>query len=296
MLPEFPNGHRLTEIKQEDASTEETSIPLGPREEVQQFISGDDRRLGDVFRLTRDGLSPEQIADHLNVSTSGFVYSYRRVINAALDGKTSNAPSVQAKVASALRSLIARGRDQLSLEALQLLQRNLNAIERAAELSEQDVASELVEPGEDSSGDVLQRLSGVSGIYAFSYGWYLESPVDPEQQNTLIKVGQSDDVGGRIRAYASGVRTHMPEPLALIRVYSTGDRNAQEVESHFHKLLSTARHTNPRRTRLSRRSEVGREWFLTNEDFLDAIAATMGLRTEHIGLSEFASDWAITGR
>jgi hypothetical protein len=81
----------------------------------------------------------------------------------------------------------------------------------------------------------------------------------------------------------------MPEPLALIRAYATGTRNLAEVEHTFHDLLESAGHFNPRRTGKSSR-EVGKEWFLTNEDFLDSIAKALNLRTLYIGRSEFAGD------
>ncbi len=81
----------------------------------------------------------------------------------------------------------------------------------------------------------------------------------------------------------------MPEPLALIRVYSVQDRDSAATEKTFHELLENAGHANPRRTGKSR-SEVGKEWYLTNEDFLDSIAKALGLRTLYIGRSEFAGD------
>jgi hypothetical protein len=81
----------------------------------------------------------------------------------------------------------------------------------------------------------------------------------------------------------------MPEPLVLIRAYATGDRDPAVVERRFHKLLETAGHENPRRSGSSSR-EVGREWFLTTEDFLDEIAETLELRTLYIGQSEFGDE------
>ncbi len=266
----------------------ELPVDFAPREELERFLAADQRRLGDVYRLTRQGLNADQIAERLNVATPGFVYSYRYQIDAALDGTVSSSPTIQRQVLAALRSLLSRGRDVLSPAALQLLQANQAAVERASEAD--DPASEALAAEEEqrSTSVSIDRLSGVAGIYAFSYGWYLESPVDPDHGNTLIKVGRAADVAARIRQYASGVRTHMPEPLVLVRVFSTGGRDLAETEKAFHLLLSTAGHSNPRRAGRPR-SEVGKEWFLTNEDFLDAIAEILGLRTEYIGQSAFAN-------
>ncbi|TFB68193.1 GIY-YIG nuclease family protein [Cryobacterium glaciale] len=114
--------------------------------------------------------------------------------------------------------------------------------------------------------------------------WRAWSP--PDRGNTLIKVGHFSNVAQRIRQHTSSAHTHSPEPLALIRVYSTAERDPEQVEHSFHELLRTAGHDNPRRTG----REVCTEWFLTNEDFLDSMAKVIGLLTVHTGRSEFRND------
>jgi hypothetical protein len=262
---------------------------LSPRDEIRELIATNEGRLGDVYRLLQEGLSPEQIAERLNVATQSFVYSYRYQIDAALDGKPTSGSVLRRQAVSALNSLSKRGRGVLSPEAVKLLQANISAVENAGADTDPAAEAEADIEAEQSATMTLAELVGVPGIYAFSYGWYLESQVDPERGNTLIKVGQASDIAVRIRQHSSGARTHMPEPLALIRVYSTGARNPLEVEHTFHELLESAGHFNPRRTGKSIR-EVGKEWFLTNEDFLDSIAKALNLRTLYIGRSEFAGD------
>ncbi|UCZ89101.1 GIY-YIG nuclease family protein [Gordonia sp. WA4-43] len=109
----------------------------------------------------------------------------------------------------------------------------------------------------------------------------METPVDPEGENTLIKVGRAQDVVGRIEQHRSGARAHIPEPLITIRVYATDGRDVSAVERTFQGLLQTADHSNPRRepTKRGVRNEVGEEWYRTNRDFLDQIAAALELRT-----------------
>jgi len=272
----------VTDILPDDA-------PLTPRDEIRRLIAGHEGRIGDVFRLSEEGLSPEQIAERLNVATQNFVYTYRYQIDAALDGKPTSGSVLRRQAVSALNSLIKKSRGVLSPEALKLLQNNRAAVEAAGLEGDPSAQAEADMQEEHSATHTLASLAGVAGIYAFSYGWYLESQVDPDRGNTLIKVGQALDVAGRIRQHTSGARTHMPEPLALIRVYSTGNRAPLEVEKTFHDLLDSAGHVNPRRTGLSSR-EVGKEWFLTNEDFLDSIAKALNLRTLYIGRSEFAGE------
>lgn len=258
-----------------------------PREEIEELIASGEGRLSEVFVMTRDGLAPDQIAQQLNVATASFVYSYRIYAEAALNGTVPGGPTLRAQTLSAVNALVKRGQGFLSPEAMNLLLSNRAALEVAQADHPKD-ASIASQEREDALL-TLKELSGVSGIYAFSYGWYLESPVDDVSGNTLIKVGRADDVAARIRNYTSGVRTHMPEPLALIRVYSVPTAELGSTEAMFHELLENAGHTNPRR-RGDRRSEVGREWFLTNEDYLDSVAKALRLKTLYLGRSEFAGD------
>lgn len=44
-----------------------------PRQELSEFIAGQEGRIGDVYNLSREGLDARGIADSLNVATQGFV-------------------------------------------------------------------------------------------------------------------------------------------------------------------------------------------------------------------------------
>lgn len=262
---------------------------VSPRAELEELLEANEGRLGDVYRLSQEGLTAEQIADRLNVATIGFVYSNRYQVQAILDGKLTPSLVMRGQATSAINGLIKRGRSTLSPDALLLLQTNRAAL--AYDSSESDPVAQAAEEIEEEreATNTLASLEGIPGIYAFSYGWYLESPVDAEHGNTLIKVGKADDVATRIRQHTQGARTHMPEPLALIRVYATNARDPLAIEKSFHEIISSAGHSNPRRIGKASR-EVGREWFLTNENLLDAVAKALDLRTLYIGRSEFGAD------
>lgn len=261
---------------------------LTARQELEKLVEEDQSRLGDVYRLhVLDGLAPQEVADRLNIETVGFVYGYRSRIDAILDGKVTTGVTLQTQVTAAVRSFVKRNRGQVSAAAAQLLVGHLALAEQAlAELTSSETAVEEPQRDDDAGVDA-GYLDGKPGIYAFSYGWYLEKPVDEKSGNTLIKVGQTFDVGLRIRQHRGGARAHMPEPLAVVRVYSVGAHDPIDIEKKFHRLLTTAGHNNPRRVSTRRANEVGQEWFLTNEAFLDAIASVLGLRTEYIGRSAF---------
>jgi hypothetical protein len=110
----------------------------------------------------------------------------------------------------------------------------------------------------------------ISGVYVFTLPHYLRYPVDTETGNTYLKVGHSQS--GVVNRFIEQTRTTaLPEDPILLRVYPT--ENAEEMETEFHRLLVAGGHL--RTTGAS----AGREWFLTNLDYLDEIAGRLGLET-----------------
>ncbi|RZI96226.1 MAG: GIY-YIG nuclease family protein [Microbacterium sp.] len=273
----------------EDVTSEVVVDVPAPRAEIEDLLRDHEGRLGDVFRLSEQGLEPDQIAEALDVATSNFVYTYRYQSQAALDGKPTAGSVMRRQAVGALNTLIKLGRGRLSPDAMALLKSNLARVEASEDEADPVAAAEADSKEQFEAATTLGELAGVAGIYAFSYGWYLESLVDSGRGNTLIKVGRASDIANRIKQHTAGARTHMPEPLALVRAYEAGRDELHAIEKHFHELLETAGHFNPRRTGKST-SEVGKEWFLTNEDFLDSIAKALRLRTLYIGQSEFSSE------
>lgn len=232
-----------------DSLEEQPQPQLAPADEIRALILEDQSRLGDAFRGLEQGLSAREISEHHNVATAGWVYNSQAVFNAAIEGQFSSSPSMIRSIASTLRSLAKAGRGVLSTEALALLTDRLREAERRveeAQTSDESTESEEEEQLEREVSKATDRLLDIPGIYAFSYGWYIEHPA--EDDRFLIKVGRAESVGRRIDDYRRGVRTHMPEPLALLRVYGSGERSTVEAERLFHRLLSTAGHDNPRRT------------------------------------------------
>ncbi len=139
-------------------------------------LEEDQSRLGDVYRLhVLEKLSPQDVADRLNVGTIGFVYGYKSRVDAILDGKVTAGATLQAQVTSAIRSFVKRNKSQVSTEAAHILVSNLALAEQAlAELASSDTVADEPEMGDDANVDA-GLLDGVPGIYAFSYGWYLAS-------------------------------------------------------------------------------------------------------------------------
>lgn len=267
---------------------------LTPDQEILELLKQDDTRLGQVFNLSvLQNLSSNEVADKLQVDTSGFVSNYLTCIRAITGESFTKSPSLARQASSRISSLIRKNKGSLSREALQLLkdrQAKLTAVvtESAASNSASDEPEE--EQFQEMSDADMNRLNQVPGIYAFSYGWYLENPEhrDFGEDATMLKVGKAMNLKARMEQHMQNARTMLPEPVVLVRAYRVSPDTLDTVEKTFHRLLSTAGHENRRTKMIGKRSETGKEWFLTNSDFLDAIADTLGLSTVWIGSSEFA--------
>lgn len=72
-------------------------------EEVKKALETDSTRLGEVW--DRPDRTPQEIAEELGVPTSGFVYSYRRIIASLVSDEVPAKPTSAKQVASALRAL-----------------------------------------------------------------------------------------------------------------------------------------------------------------------------------------------
>ncbi len=106
--------------------TEEPLEPpdLGVRRTLMTFLDADPSRLGDVYRLSEQGLTAHQIATELGVGSSGFVSNYRAIIRALLDGQLPTGPSMARQVTSAVNRIAGDGRIGSNARAylLQLLE------------------------------------------------------------------------------------------------------------------------------------------------------------------------------
>ncbi len=260
------------------------------------LLARDTTKLGDVFRLhIQKGMPIPEVAKELDVVTEGFIYSYRQTINAILEGRYPTAAISVRETRDSIAALLRSDISGLSKEAETILNQRLDDLNHllsqaqpnTSEAAHQTPAipqklsppqQELKVPTEPVDKKI-HKLDGKEGIYAFSYGWYLESPMNPDLGTTLIKVGHATDLGQQIRDQEETTASHLPEPLVVVRAYTTDPGQAKATEAHFRRLLETAGHTNPRRLP-HRRDQVDKEWFVTSTDFLDAVAMALGLRIE----------------
>lgn len=111
------------------------------RLELERVLESDASRTGDVHRLTREGLSPDQIASRLGVPTSSFVASYRRNARSLLAGHVPSGRISARQTAGYVRGV--RRKQALSHEAVAYLDDLIRGLERVAGAGEGHVAPAL---------------------------------------------------------------------------------------------------------------------------------------------------------
>jgi len=235
---------------------------------VREALAADDSRLGDVYRLTAEGLSAQEIAARVGIQATAWVYRKRHQIAALLDRQIPGSPRLARSTASRIRTWLSHADwDPESRSYLEALQVDLMAVSTDTKLVERE--------DEDAARSThAAEARNIPGVYVYSLPHYLRYPFDALTGHTLLKVGHSavdvfSRVGGQSRT------TALPEDPVLLRIYATTDnQSSREEEQHFHDWLEAADHSR------SRASKGGREWFLTSTKFLDRIAAQRGLPIE----------------
>lgn len=244
----------------------ESMVSVDPvRAEVQSLLEADRSRLGDVYRLDRDGHSPAEIADALSLSTTGFVSNYKAVINALTDCTVPGSPTMSGQVAARVRTWLKKpGLSDDLRHRLEELHTDLQhrAEDSVARSVENDRTLERTQQAEEAS---------TPGIYVYTLPHYLRYPYDPDSGRTLLKVGRSER-DTYDRAYSQGRITALPEDPILLRVYAVADGGTATVERDFHAWLEDADHDRSRSLR------GGTEWFVTSTKFLDRVARVKGLQ------------------
>lgn len=245
----------------------ELSLESRVDNELRQYLEADVTRLGDVYRGLERGLTAEEIADELDVSTSNFVWNYGKIIAALLERDLPTAPVVTLNVVRRYRSLLKKG--TWSTEARARLEQDLEVMEsRAGDADALAAESEAARQQTEAAEEAAR-----TGIYVYALPHYLRFPFDPESGRTLLKVGRSDrDIMQRLREQTR--TTALPEEPVLLRVYPTGEDDTAEIEAKMHRTLRAFDHGR------SAQRMAGREWFLSTTTALDALADLMGLVIE----------------
>lgn len=238
-------------------------IPEHLRSELEQLFLADSGRLGDVFRLDREGKQNEEIRKALDISSTSTIGHSRRSVESIRDGRNLPGIGPAQRAHRDLKRIMREQHGRLSPELRVALDERLEELRiHVQELEERG----LVEAEFEGGNDVVQTSEAIAGVYVWSVSTYLRD--EDDRQNVWLRIGQSDDVLRRFGDHKREVK--LPEPLRLLRVYSHHQVDPPQLEKDFHAMCSVARH---HRALVNNRE---REWFRSSLEFLDELAAQRG--------------------
>ncbi|HWN08226.1 MAG TPA: GIY-YIG nuclease family protein [Pyrinomonadaceae bacterium] len=265
---------------QVSAEADSTELGSGPNEAIQaelsSYLTGDDSRLGQVYRGLQQGWTAAQIAADLQVSTAGFVYNQKATIATLLEGQLPNSANMALQTIGRVRSIMRSS--GLSAITRQYLEAKIEELELLAD----DPQARAKEAQHAKDKTKQAEATNEVGIYVYALPHYLRYRFDPKSRRTLMKVGRSDsDVITRFRNQTR--TTALPEEPILLRIYPT-ETPSPAVEKTFHGLLKTA-DMSPNLTRVA-----GKEWFITKLEFLDEIARALDLEVHEVNSDELVDE------
>ena len=249
------------------------------RVEVERALDEDEKQLGKVWRLSREGLNPNEITEKSGYSKA-YVNHCTRMIKALVDSTLPNTTTLMARrYGPILRDFVKRHQEEYLSDA------TVAEIEKRADEWADECARRANDPvrREEEEQKLKRQTSAaekeeVPGIYVYALPHYLRYPVETSENDetddrTYLKVGMSErDAIKRFRQQRGS--TALPEPPILLRIYvCSNGMEIAEVERKIHRHLASADHV-----RSSERG-AGQEWFLTHLKLLDSTAELLGLET-----------------
>jgi hypothetical protein len=237
------------------------------RTELAGAIASNQGQLGETFRLLKAGVTENrELVEAGAAANHGAVGNLKVAIETILEGRLPQAPS---RAQQARRSIggILRDNPELSEAAV----RYLNDLRGRLEAIENDssrIEAEEVEL-ERASKEVEQAAEDQPGVYVFTLPSFRRVLQKDDPARYWFKVGKTDRTAG-IRIGEIRRVTGLPEDPWLARLYTHPTLTPANLERQFHLLLEAGGHGRP-----SGRNN-GLDWFATNLDFLDAIAAVLG--------------------
>lgn len=243
--------------------------------ELSRALGEADTQLGLVFQGIQANESNKQMVENKRVANSGALATKRSTINVIFGRGYPNGPAISRMALSSIRQL-EKNNPWFSWETKQWLAPIKATLQSNIDNPDSKAIDEEVSELDKISNTLETELAKLGGIYVYTYSHYIRYPYDVESQKTLYKVGKSDR-NPKVRVLEQARSTSTPEDPVIVRVYTVPEgsldtQTPKQMEEKYHTLLRAAKHTRPA-VLLS-----NREWFLTDLDFLDAIAEVLGYR------------------
>jgi len=244
-------------------------------DELRALCRNDDLSFGRVFALIESGVtSNKEIVAQGGGGNTGAVGINRQIIDAVISGKIPNSSSIATYAYRTINRLQKSG-GPLSRELTAYLTGLVFEL-KAKSLDETAIRQSTHEVQKESKS-LEKLLSGTTNaIYVYSYPTYLRVGTAENPELSWFKIGYTDNEVG-IRILSQARQTAMPEDPVIVRVYHKEGVAAQDLESKYHQTLDAFK-----QQRSSHKNQKsGKEWFATDLERLDAIAALLDLSVEY---------------
>lgn len=194
------------------------------RKEIESLLEADTTRLGDVYRLSAQGLDATAIAAELGVRTSNFVVNNRTIAKAMLTGVLPQGPVIQRVVAGAIRKRLSS--TALSAASQQYLRGVVDRLEpepasaavpestrRAASPPEATLRQLVDDVLVTRAGDLVDQIRSETDRHADDYYRVVssESPLD-----ALVRLVQVQSTSRTTRALHAAGRLELSLEAAVV--------------------------------------------------------------------------------
>jgi hypothetical protein len=224
--------------------------------------------MGSTYRLLVEGIDkPNEIVERGSASNVGVVSNDKSMIRTIVEGVIPKSPTRAWRNGRAIGGLL-RENPEFSAPTKEYLNNLRDELDEYAS-NENHQKIENIEI-EKVSDELEKEIEIQSGVYVYTFPTYIKNPVKKDPERFWLKIGRTEQVV-EMRIANQTRQTAMPEDPWILRVYRSDTISNSELEAKLHKMLISAGHN---------RTEArhgGREWFATNLDFLDEIAALLGL-------------------
>jgi hypothetical protein len=236
--------------------------------EIREALAANSGNLGRVYALLEVGkTSNRELVEGGAAANSGAASNTKSIIAAMLEGAIPGGPSLAAQAGRAVGGML-RSNPEFSPGTKSYLTM------LRAELDEQSSNTEAVEREDraiDEASEILEdTIENLDGVYVYTFPTYFRTVQKTDPERFLYKIGMTDRYS-KVRVREQQRATNMPEDPWILRVYRSERLTPKVLEARFHAALDAAGHG-----RTSGKSS-GREWFYTNLEFLDAVAALLDL-------------------
>ncbi len=250
-----------------------TDKSLAIASEMDSIISEDDKLLGAIYRLKKQGVDNViELTTLSKAANRGVVYNNLNILKSILDGSLPSSASISLHTIRAIDRLIRN-----SSPSIELMNYFENLKRQLQENSERPNTVNYDLEALDNSSKKLSKVAEKfeNAIYVYSFPTYLHFGTIEDPEVFWFKIGSTrNSVWQRI--IEQNRQTSMPEDPKLLRVYHKNGIDVSEYEKKFHDTLEKVGHERSSATR----SRAGKEWFATTLSALDALASLMQLEIE----------------